>query len=220
MITKLVRISQEDSTTSINVRCPSCQQRGTFESIGISDLVNQTDQRSGHVFKTYIYGHRKCPNTDCSCHIFFIYESSGKQLIETYPIERVQFDTTDIPSAVSKALEEAIICHASNCHIASAIMVRKTLEELCLERGSTGSNLKERIKQLGSKVIMPKELLDAIDELRLLGNDAAHIESQNYNQIGQEEVSVGIEVTKEVLKAVYQYSSLIKRLQGLKKAPT
>jgi hypothetical protein len=54
MITKLVRISHEDPTTSINVRCPSCQQRGTFESIGIPDLINQIDQRSGKAFKTYI----------------------------------------------------------------------------------------------------------------------------------------------------------------------
>lgn len=98
-------------------------------------------------------------------------------------------------------------------------MVRKTLEELCLERGATGPNLKERIKSLQTRVILPPELLEGLDDLRLLGNDAAHVESQEYNQIGKEEVEVGIEFAKEVLKAVYQYSALLQRLRALKKVP-
>jgi hypothetical protein len=100
---------------------------------------------------------------------------------------------------------------------AAAIMVRKTLEELCLDRQATGNNLKERIRSLGGKVVLPQELLDGLDDLRLLGNDAAHIESQEFNKVGQEEVEIGIEFTKEVLKAVYQYSALLTRLRALKK---
>jgi hypothetical protein len=91
------------------------------------------------------------------------------------------------------------------------------LEELCRERNADGPNLKERIKALGSKVVLPQELLQGLDDLRLLGNDAAHIESQEYAKIGREEVEVGVEFTKEVLKAVYQYSALLSRLRALKK---
>jgi hypothetical protein len=67
---------------------------------------------------------------------------------------------------------------------------------------------------------MPKELLDGLDDLRLLGNDAAHIEAKTYEQIGKNEVEVSLEFTKEVLKAVYQYSDLLKRLRDLKKPHT
>ncbi len=96
-------------------------------------------------------------------------------------------------------------------------MVRKTLEELCRERGAPGDNLKDRIRSLRNRIVLPEELLTGLDDLRLLGNDAAHVESQVYGQIGQEEVEVGIEFTKEVLKAVYQYSTLVNRLKALKK---
>ena len=96
-------------------------------------------------------------------------------------------------------------------------MVRKTLEELCRDRKAVGANLKERIKSLGAVVVLPKDLLDGVDDLRLLGNDAAHIESQEYIKVGQEEAEVGIEFAKEVLKAVYQYSTLLNRLRALKK---
>jgi len=55
-----------------------------------------------------------------------------------------------------------------------------------------------------------------LDDLRLLGNDAAHIESKVYDNVGREEVEVGIELAKEVLKGVYQMSDLLARLRGLK----
>jgi Domain of unknown function (DUF4145) len=96
-------------------------------------------------------------------------------------------------------------------------MVRKTLEELCAAQEAIGQNLKDRLRALAAKVILPVDLLDGLDDLRLLGNDAAHIESKEFDQIGKEEVEVGVELAREVLKAVYQYSTLLARLRGLKK---
>lgn len=136
-----------------------------------------------------------------------------------FPAETIDFDATNIPAGVVASFEEAIKCHASQCFVAAAIMVRKTLEELCRDRQATGDNLKARIRALGAKVVLPQELLEGLDDLRLLGNDAAHIESQEYEKVGKEEVEVGIEFTKEVLKAVFQYSALLGRLRALKKAP-
>ena len=145
--------------------------------------------------------------------------SKQGQLVDSYPAETIDFDATNIPVPVQNVLEEAIKCHAQHCFVASAIMVRKTLEELCRDRQATGGNLKERIRALGSKVVLPEELLAGLDDLRLLGNDAAHIESTEYEKVGQEEVEVGIEFTKEVLKSVYQYSALLNRLRALKTVP-
>ena len=64
----------------------------------------------------------------------------------------------------------------------------------------------------------PTNYLDALDDLRLLGNDAAHVESKDYDQVGQPETSITIEITKEILKGVYQMDSLVQKLKGLKKA--
>jgi len=135
----------------------------------------------------------------------------------SYPPEQLDFDSTNIPAAVRKAFEEAIECHSQQCFVASAIMVRKTLEELCRDKGATGSNLRERIQALGKNIVLPKELLEGADNLRLLGNDAAHIESQEYQQVGKEEVELAVEFAKELLKAAYQYASLLKKFDALKK---
>lgn len=193
-----------------NLRCPGCGQLGTFELL----LGNAQDLALGTNIRI---GERRCPNINCRALIFVVWQNN--QIIRSYPALRIDFDKTNIPAPVVSALEEAIVCHANECFIAAAIMVRKTLEELCRERGAQGKDLKERIRDLGTKIVLPKELLDGLDDLRLLGNDAAHIESREYDQVGKEEVEIGIEFTKEVLKATYQYSALLNRLRSLKKTP-
>jgi hypothetical protein len=80
-------------------------------------------------------------------------------------------------------------------------MVRRVLEELCEDRGAVGGNLKARIAALSKVLVIPNELLQAADHLRLLGNDAAHIEAKTYQSIGSVEVKIAIDLTKELLKA-------------------
>lgn len=195
----------------VRLRCPVCRQRGTFEPVIPNDLLFYGPSGPCHA------GLRRCPDPNCHSLVFFI--MVGGKLVESFPAETIDFDATNIPVNVQNAFEEAIKCHAQSCFVASAIMVRKTLEELCRDRNATGTNLKERIKALSTKVVIPQELLNGLDDLRLLGNDAAHIESQEYTKVGQEEVEVGIEFAKEVLKAVYQYAALLARLRALKKTP-
>ena len=70
---------------------------------------------------------------------------------------------------------------------------------------------------LKGKVILPQELFEALDELRLLGNDAAHIEAKTFEEIGEDELETAIEFTKEILKAIYQFKGLLTKLRSLKK---
>ncbi|MGH7596322.1 MAG: DUF4145 domain-containing protein [bacterium] len=209
MIFKVQSYGLQKPSAVISLRCPNCRQQGTFSTIGNAQDV---------LLPPSLYlGQRQCPNPSCLAHVFFAWDS-GK-LLTSYPAERIDFDSTAIPPAVVSALEEAITCHANRCFVASAIMIGKTLEELCRDRGATGKNLKERLTALGTKIVLPQELLNGLDNMRLLGNDAAHIDSKEYQQVGQEEVEVGIMFAKEVLKAVYQYTTLLDRLKSLKKIP-
>jgi len=197
------------SDVTVTVRCPHCGHLGTFKSVRIDDLIFSYEG------VTSFMGIRKCPNARCNGHLFFIKRYDGNVLF-TSPSESIPFDKENIPKEVLSAFEESIICHSNNCFIASAIMIRKTLEEICHERSAKGNNLKERLKDLGSKILIPKELLEGLDDLRLLGNDAAHIEANTFAEIGKEEIEISIDFTKEILKAVYQYENLLERLKSLK----
>lgn len=194
---------------TVRVRCPACRQRATFDRLG-SDL--QVGNRDGQAL---VAGQRACPDPECHAHLFFI--SARGTLLVTYPPETIDFDSTGLPPGVLGALEEAITCHANGAFFAAAVMVRKTLEELCRDRNAEGDNLYSRIKALRGSVILPDQLLDGLDDLRLLGNDAAHVELRTYENVGREEVEIALELTKEILKAVYQFEHLLHRLRSQKK---
>ncbi|WP_291069293.1 MULTISPECIES: DUF4145 domain-containing protein [unclassified Empedobacter] len=202
---------QNTEGTRISIRCPHCGHNGTFESIGTDVYVKDTFSNP----KTF--GLRRCPNRTCLGHLFFVYNNSMNDIILTYPSDTIPFDKENIPEKVINAFQEAVISHSNNCFVASAIMIRKTLEEICLDRKVDGKNLYLKLQDLGTKILIPKELIEGMQELRLLGNDAAHIESNTFNEVGKFEVEISIEFTKEILKAVYQYEFLLGKLRSLKK---
>jgi len=208
-------VTGSDLTQSarIRLRCPECKDRVALETVEkLSDVMFGQLEGPG-----FYAGQRVCPNNKCRTHIFVAYEYSagGAVVLGSYPQEALDFDPAGLPAKVLAAFEEAVTCHANRCWMAAAMMVRKTLEELCSDHGITGGNLKGRIQELESKTVLPKQLIVGLDALRLLGNDAAHIESRDYEQVGQEEVEVAIDVAKEILKATYQMDSIVARLTAL-----
>jgi hypothetical protein len=56
------------------------------------------------------------------------------------------------------------------------------------------------------KIVVRQELLDEMDKRRLLGNDAAHIETKAFDSITKPELDIDIEFTTEKLKSLYQYN--------------
>lgn len=205
-----------DRRTNVATRCPHCGHFGTFLPLGINDVYLKKQFANG-IFEKFL-GIRKCPNESCKGHLFFISDGQ-RNILLTSPTETITFDKENIPQKVLNAFTEAIKCHSNTCFIAAAIMIRKTLEEICIDRGASGKNLFKKLEDLGGKILIPQELLSGMNELRLLGNDAAHIEAQTFAEIGKEEIEVSLEFTKEILKAVYQYENLLQKLKNLKNKP-
>jgi len=204
-------------STTVNLRCPICRHAGAFHGIDNCFDVSWSEPSPGGGGPAVQFnaGERMCPNSECQSLVQVIV--SGGKLVESFPPEVIDFDSTNLPPQILSSLEEAIKAHAAGCFRACALMVRRVLEELCDDKHATGSDLKQRLAALSTSVVVPKELLDAADELRLLGNDAAHISAKNYDSIGTEQATLAIELAKELLKAVYQYASLVDRLKALKK---
>ena len=87
---------------------------------------------------------------------------------------------------------------------------------MCGDKNAAGKNLRESVVALGSTIIIPPDLIAAAEVLSLLDDDAEPIEAQLYDAIEEEEVKVALDLTKELLKAVYQYNSLVARLTRLR----
>lgn len=198
---------------AVALRCPGCGRDSVFEH-----LAGIPDMGVIHPQPFYWSGQRRCPNPHCHTHVFLVFDSQLK-LSASYPAQRIDFDKAGLPPQILRSFEEALTCHAHQCYIGAAMLVRRTLEELCASQNATGDTLSDRLKDLQTKVVLPKALFDALDEIRLLGNDAARVEAKNYDNVGETEVRVGIALTKEILKSVYQLDALVGQLKALKKTP-
>jgi len=202
---------------SISIRCPHCLHVGSFSSVinGLSWTKYEANQSKtrGRVLVATL---RTCPNPKCIGLVFVI--SSGPNLVKAMPPELIDFNSDNLPDKLISTLKEAISCHAAGAYRASAMMVRRLLEEICDESGATGKDLHARIEALKSKITLPEELFEAMSELKALGNDAAHITAKNYSIIGKDESEDSIELAKEILKSRYQLKSLVDRLRARKSA--
>src|SRR5205807_4370589 len=115
----IIKIPNPAHTTAsvISVRCPSCRHQGIFESItNVNDVHQRVDQQDLRL------GQRRCPNPVCRAHLFVVIGTNSLLLL-SYPAERIDFDSTDVPTNILAAFEEAITCHANQCYTAAAIMI-------------------------------------------------------------------------------------------------
>ncbi|OGS40923.1 MAG: hypothetical protein A3K77_08580, partial [Euryarchaeota archaeon RBG_13_31_8] len=115
----------------------------------------------------------------------------------------------EIPSNISKILQEAKITYSAQCYKASAVMSRRTLEAITAEKGEDTGTLAKRIENLKAKGILDKNLADWATEIRLLGNSGAHFDP--INEITKEDANQIIIFIEEFIKYVYIIPSEISR---------
>jgi hypothetical protein len=205
----------------VSLRCPKCMHIGVFGGFPeLRDVCWHRMERMADgsgVGRTRQAGPRWCPNSDCLTIVFVIIE--GQKLQVSYPAEVISFEHADIPEGLVLTLREAISCHAAGAYRASAMIVRRLLEEICAEAKAEGKDLHHRLLDLRSKITLPVELFEAMSELKALGNDAAHVEARAYDEIGPEEAKDSIELAKEILKSRFQLGGLVARLRSRKSTP-
>jgi len=198
----------------VSIRCPHCRHLGSFHVARELAISFAKAATNGSVVPLYA-SVRICPNLDCVGLVFVIEDHLGVLAVE--PPELLDFDPQGLPARCEATLKEAVACHGVGAYRAAAMMVRRLLEEICEENAATGKDLHNRLKQLRTKIVLPEALFGAMNELKALGNDAAHIEAKVYDNIDQGEAADSIELAKEILKSLYQLQGLLGRLQARKK---
>lgn len=218
---KDIKIYDSEKQNSVKIRCPHCQCVGTFESAIGKRFTYTKELTSGNSYaNAYIENDiRQCPNPRCQSVVFTVteYNSSTKEeKVICFPPEMLDFNPDKLPEELLRTLKEALICHSQGAFRASAMMVRRLLEELCHDCGVQGRTLHDRLKALRTHITLSEDLFDAMDELKALGNDAAHIEAKAYKSIEKDESELSIELAQEILKARYQHKHLVERLRKKK----
>ena len=210
-------LSAGQATVISSIRCPHCRKVGTFNPATQHRIIYQKLNKTRSAIAAHLSAQLViCPDKECSGIVFVISDHSTQKIIFTSPPELIDFESHALPEPILRSLKEALSCHSAGAYRASAMMIRRLLEEVCELSGSDGTNLHQKLEGLKTKITLPNELFEAMFELKALGNDAAHIEAKDYDNIGREEAEDGITLAKEILKSLYQLRGLVDRLKSRK----
>jgi hypothetical protein len=83
-----------------------------------------------------------------------------------YPNPKPSRSDEHIPDAIRRDLDGAKLCFSVSAHRASAVIARRTIQAICLDKGATKGNLIEQLHDLASKGVITKELKDWGDVVR------------------------------------------------------
>jgi hypothetical protein len=115
-----------------------------------------------------------CPQ--CQSAILAVQEDFGGGLDapeRIYPTDDFRLGY-QVPKPLRDAFAEAQLSFKAKAFTAAAIMCRKPLEGLCVDKGLTTGTLAARLKTLRDAKVIESRLYEWAEQLRLSGNDAAH----------------------------------------------
>lgn len=167
--------------------------------------------------KQHVLGFRVCPDHECGKLVLVSYEYRAKlslninteqeyDLLSVYPMVGVNYDDVKATSKIKSTLIEAATCFHSGCYKATAIMIRRVLEEICHQEEAKGNDLEKRLNALDEKFRFPSEISEIVHSLRFLGNDAAHIQAKYFDEINKDTAEAALTIAEEIVAVIYKRS--------------
>ncbi|MFG2043147.1 DUF4145 domain-containing protein [Dactylosporangium sp. NPDC048998] len=116
-----------------------------------------------------------------------------------------------IPKELRDVHNEARICFRAKAYTAAAVMVRRTLEGVGQNLGTKPGSLISSLKELESRGLIEGRLLEWAQELRVLGNKAAHFAG---GAINADDARDALELAEALLDYVYVFSAKFEQFKS------
>lgn len=117
-----------------------------------------------------------------------------------YPIPIPQPTDKRVPEPIRRDLDEAKACMQVNAYCAAAVMARRVIQQLAIDKGCTTGNLVNQIEQLAANGVITADVKEWATVVRWVGNDAAH---PNTNSVEKEDAQDIIDLAQQLLQIVY-----------------
>jgi hypothetical protein len=121
--------------------------------------------------------------------------------IHWWPLPEAKL-SPDVPANIASVFTEEVLTLSANCPRASAVMSRRTLEAITVEKGETKGSLAERLGNLGTKGILHPTLSEWAKEVRLVGNAGAHFDP--IEKVTIDDARQLVNFIRELLKFLYE----------------
>ncbi len=184
------------------VACGHCYNISKMEIIGNGYVTETEDVDENYSFE---YGDTyqivKCPACNKINFVSFSWHEHWPEARPNYIVLYPQngAEPVGLPDHILKAYRAAE--KVRTVYISAyAILLRRILEEVCLNRQAQGSNLAAMLKDLASKQEIPEKLVNVAKGLRELGNIGAHA---GEGELGEDEVPILKALCDAILEYIY-----------------
>jgi hypothetical protein len=193
---------------SQNVKCQHCRNTVTMPIVANHSQVrgHSTDDGTMEWSEGNVYEILTCPACDGVTFqrgYFHDQFPDEWQPVVLYPTEAKKVD--GLPAQIERAYAAASAVKGIDAH-AFAVLVRRLLEMICLEKGAQGRSLFEQLKFLAQTGVIPQQLSDIANGLRNFGNIGAHAAGV---QLSENEVPVIDALCRAILEYVYGAPHLV-----------
>ncbi|MCY7275814.1 MAG: DUF4145 domain-containing protein [Phormidesmis sp. CAN_BIN44] len=140
-----------------------------------------------------------------------LWSNSWSKPETVYPCEGDTLNP-NLPEEIQATIREARSCffHA-RAYAATAIMCRKALDGLCTIHNITAPNLDKKLNKLKEQGLIEGSLFEWANELRLIGNEAAH---DITSQISGEDARDLLEFTEAIVDYVIVFRDRFERFKN------
>ena len=116
---------------------------------------------------------------------------------------------TEAPENIQQLFREAVLIKQISPSLC-VVGIRRCLEAICNDKGTTGKTLSVNIKELVLKGILPERLAEMMNSSRIIGNLGAHAVSA---EVTDDDAQILIDFCSAILEYVYVAPTKIARIQ-------
>lgn len=133
-----------------------------------------------------------------------------------YPAQ-TEMQLDHVPQEIVHAYQQAARAFRAGLYDASASMCRKCVEGLCSAFQCDGRNLKQKLESLEGSGVIDVKLLAWADELRIIGNDAAHDVSM---AMSKNDARDALGFVEAILMYAFTLNARFEEFRARRRAPT
>lgn len=187
------------------VKCGHCDNLSQMEILGSIDNFTVEDEPHNHHYVEYgdVYDVLKCPACKL-VNIFSYYWVTYMEDENTVPVYTTIYpNESNYPKGLPEDIEKALIAARRVQKIdvnAYALLSRRLLELVCLDRSASGNNLASKLRDLSNRGEIPDKLVDVAKGLKDFGNIGAHA---GIGQLTEDEIPIVNALTIAILEYIY-----------------
>ena len=135
--------------------------------------------------------------------------TDGKGIETFYPNPMPLPVDERIPKFIANDIAEARVCLSAGAFKAAAILCRRALQSVCIDKGiRSDKRLSDQISELSERNVLTKDMVEWADSVRLVGNDIAHPKDTNPSMVSQQDASDILDLVDHMARTLYVASEI------------